>query len=102
LLTVPKTFLFKNIRFAAPPLGKLRWAKPAPPEKQTEIQDGTVGRSCTQASGRAIPGLAVADGEDCLFLDLTVPAKAIEKPDLKLPVMDWIYGGAYGEWSQEL
>lgn len=32
---------------------------------------------------------------DCLFLDVYVPAKAIQDPSLKLPVIYWIYGGAY-------
>ena len=32
---------------------------------------------------------------DCLFLDLHVPAKAINNPSLKLPVISWFYGGAY-------
>jgi hypothetical protein len=32
--------------------------------------------------------------EDCLFLDLYVPSKAL-KGGVKLPVINWIYGGAY-------
>ena len=32
--------------------------------------------------------------EDCLFLDVYVPGKAL-KGDAKLPVVNWIYGGAY-------
>ena len=52
-LTCP-SYIFKNIRFAAPPVGDLRWAKPAPPQKNTTIQDGTYGNKCVQA---AIKGL---------------------------------------------
>lgn len=33
-------YLFKNVRFAAPPLGELRFKKPAPPLVEKEIQDG--------------------------------------------------------------
>jgi len=33
--------------------------------------------------------------EDCLFLDLYVPGKAIRNTRLKLPVLVWVYGGAY-------
>ena len=33
--------------------------------------------------------------QDCLFLDVYVPAKAVENPSLKLPVIHWIFGGAY-------
>jgi carboxylesterase type B len=108
------------VRFAAPPLRQLRWAKPAPPLKTEVIQDGTEGRSCTQSSSRLILGGSSASppGEDCLFLDVTVPAKAIKTPSAKLPVMGksrlespvaltlreyiaWFYGGAYSVGSKE-
>ena len=45
----PKIYVFKNIRFAAPPVGDLRWAKPAPPAKETAVQDGSYGPICIQA-----------------------------------------------------
>jgi carboxylesterase type B len=32
--------------------------------------------------------------EDCLYLDVYVPGKALKDPKAKLPVMNWIYGGA--------
>lgn len=111
-------YTFKNIRFAAPPVGNLRWAKPAPPATQTEIQDGSYGPICVQApvkgpkltgpgsnspigqaanqflAGIPIPAFK-AQNEDCLFLDLYVPAQAIRNPSMKLPVISWFYGGAY-------
>lgn len=37
----------------------------------------------------------VDESADCLFLDVHVPAAAIENPSLKLPVVSWFYGGAY-------
>lgn len=85
-----QTYVFKNVRFAAPPLGQLRWAKPAPPLKTDAVQDGKEGRSCTQSSSRVIPGAGASanpPGEDCLFLDVTVPGKAIKTAGAKLPVM---------------
>lgn len=129
-------YTFKNIRFAAPPLGDLRWAKPAPPETETETQDGSYGPICIQAPIRGLPltgpGASSPVGEaanqflggipvpsftnasegtskllfcsgcgnvnetaDCLFLDLYVPAAAVEDPSLKLPIVSWFYGGAY-------
>ena len=45
----PKIYTFKNIRFGAPPVGDLRWAKPAAPAKETTVQDGSYGPVCVQA-----------------------------------------------------
>ncbi|KAL8717750.1 MAG: hypothetical protein Q9225_005036 [Loekoesia sp. 1 TL-2023] len=111
-------YVFKNIRFAAPPVGSLRWAKPAPPAQQSGVQDGSYGPICIQApipgprltgpganssigqapnqflGGIPVPSFKNAS-EDCLFLDLYVPAKAINNPSLRLPVISWYYGGAY-------
>ncbi|KAL9578394.1 MAG: hypothetical protein Q9212_005744 [Teloschistes hypoglaucus] len=111
-------YVFKNIRFAAPPVGNLRWAKPALPTPESSIQDGSYGPICVQApikgpqlsgpgasspigqalnqflAGIPIPSFKAAS-EDCLFLDVYVPAKAVENPSLRLPVISWFYGGAY-------
>jgi len=48
----------------------------------------------TSLGGIPIPLFSGGD-EDCLFLDVYVPGKALKKPSLKLPVAVWIYGGAY-------
>ena len=111
-------YTFKNIRFAAPPVGDLRWAKPAAPSSTPGVQDGSYGPICVQApikgpqltgSGASSPfgqaanqflaGIPIPSlknqSEDCLFLDIYVPAAAIENPSLKLPVISWFYGGAY-------
>jgi carboxylesterase type B len=47
-------YTFKNIPYAAPPVGKLRWAKPAPPLNKTGIQDGNYGPTCPQAMIRGL------------------------------------------------
>ncbi|KAL6720357.1 hypothetical protein ACLMJK_002278 [Lecanora helva] len=109
-------YTFKNIRFAAAPVGDLRWSKPAPPAHTPGTQDGSYGPICVQvppAPGTpgALPSTASQDEgkqagsragrtslnlfRDCLFLDVYVPAAAIKNPSLKLPVISWIYGGAY-------
>jgi carboxylesterase type B len=38
--------------------------------------------------------MASGASEDCLFLDVYVPGKAL-KGGSKLPVVNWLYGGAY-------
>ncbi|KAL8650968.1 MAG: hypothetical protein Q9210_003512 [Variospora velana] len=99
-------YVFKNIRFAAPPVGNLRWAKPAPPAQQSGVQDGSYGPICVQAPisnrdalNQLLGGIQVPstkpESEDCLFLDIYVPAKAIANPSLRLPVISWFYGGSY-------
>ncbi|KAK3381333.1 Alpha/Beta hydrolase protein [Podospora didyma] len=117
-------YVFRNIRFAQPPVGNLRWAKPAPPVKNDTLHDGSYGPKCVQAAvygvnlvgpGNASPAGAAVNQflggipvplftggtEDCLFLDLYVPGKALRKPSLKLPVAVWIYGGAYAFGSKD-
>jgi carboxylesterase type B len=44
-------------------------------------------------------GPVVPDGEDCLYLDVTVPSVALKSPEVKLPIVDWIYGGAYSKFG---
>lgn len=71
-------------------MGPLRWAKPAPPLKKDVVQDGTEGRPCIQSSSLflSLVGSSTSPpGEDCLFLDVTVPGKAIKTPGAKLPVL---------------
>lgn len=42
---------FSNIRYAAPPVGDLRFRAPVPPEEdRCEVQTGSIGRVCPQAS----------------------------------------------------
>jgi hypothetical protein len=56
-------YVYRNIRFAAPPLGDLRLKKPQDPLNETEIQNGSLGRStaCSQTDGTSLIG-----SEDCL------------------------------------
>lgn len=84
---------FKGIPFAAPPVGDLRWRAPRParPWTKTLAADHT-GPACPQH----VPPSWGADprqAEDCLYLNIWRPAGAT--PAAKLPVMVWIYGGAF-------
>lgn len=47
-------------------------------------------------------GSAGEMSEDCLFLDIQVPGKAIRNPEQKLPVVVWIFGGAFTFGSKNL
>src|SRR5499433_1599323 len=77
--------VFLGIRYGQAPVGTLRWKPPqAPNPGQGSIVAGTPGHTCPQ--GRA------TDSEDCLFLNVYVPASAHEQS--RLPVFIWIHGGA--------
>ena len=82
---------FKGVPFAAPPVGDLRWRPPGPAPAWTGVKAATdFGPICLQ--GRRIP-TAQPMSEDCLTLNVWRPAGA--KPGARLPVMVWIYGGAF-------
>lgn len=84
---------FRGIPYAQPPVGELRWALPLPAKPWTETRDATAyGSGCPQV---ARYGLTEAGyNEDCLTINVTVPDAAATSAK-KLPVIVWIYGGAF-------
>jgi para-nitrobenzyl esterase len=91
---------WKGLRYAAPPVGKLRWRAPLPPEPWTEVADATrFGPICPQPKSPVPLGEGTRADEDCLFLNVWAPSDAHG-----LPVMVWVHGGAYifGSGSQPL
>lgn len=87
--------IFKGIPFAAPPVGDLRWRPPQPVPAWEGIRDASeFGANCAQAGwGRGSGSIAEDSSEDCLYLNLWLPAGT--EPGAKLPVMVWIHGGAF-------
>jgi len=86
---------FLGIPFAAPPVGGNRFRPPQPstPWLDTLAADRWP-PSCPQlAKGKGKHGTFMGDG-DCLYVNVFVPT-AHEKPREKLPVMLWLYGGAF-------
>ncbi len=94
---------FLGIPYAKPPVGALRFLPPEPPEPWSSIRQATAygdGPMQYAESGfTTIPAYAQDRtleppqhfSEDCLTLNVWCPAKT----DHPLPVIFWIYGGAY-------
>lgn len=95
---------WKGIRYAAPPVGELRWRAPEPPQPWTHVADATrFGAVCPQPVDPRIQiDLGAPQGEDCLTLNVWASSDTVVG-DGK-PVMVWVHGGAYilGSGSQPL
>src|SRR3954471_18985316 len=83
--------VFKNIPFAAPPIGDLRWREPQGVMPWAGTRDGRAyGHACMQPN-------APDTSEDCLTLNVWTP----ESPaGSKHAVMIWFHGGGNTEgWT---
>jgi carboxylesterase type B len=119
--TANGTNKFLGIPFAQPPVGDLRFRHPQPIGPYVGKHNATAfGLSCSQQagnqslpSGLSLPqetldylailagaGVTVLDGEDCLTVNVFAPVHA--RPGSKLPVVVWIYGGAFEVGSSTL
>ncbi|KAJ8612318.1 hypothetical protein MRB53_037528 [Persea americana] len=110
-----KVNVFRGVRYAAPPTGKLRWQ---PPQHPSETRDRVwpaddFGPMCVQSQNAHCRGSECAPSssrmpkakrtdhilskryddqdEDCLFLNVYAPAGKWD-----LPVLVWTHGGGYG------
>ncbi|KAG7095880.1 hypothetical protein E1B28_006569 [Marasmius oreades] len=107
------------MRFAAAPIGELRWRAPQPPQDENDkgVQkamaqppqcpqalQGAADRNPFLANGtgghglhkRQSAGVAPTDtpiNEDCLFINVQYPGNTV--PSTKLPVLVYIHGGGY-------
>lgn len=79
---------FQGIPFAAPPTGENRWRDPQPAQPWEGVRKAIEpGPRCAQDEGFGSPA---SDSEDCLYLNVTTPAKARNRP-----VMVWLHGGSF-------
>jgi para-nitrobenzyl esterase len=80
---------FKGVPFAAPPVGELRWRPPGPAPTWSGVRQATAfGPACLQPTRGDLK-----ISEDCLTINVWRPA---HRPSgARLPVMVWIYGGAF-------
>ena len=100
---LPGITVFKGLPFAAPPVGNLRWEQPQPAANWSGVRQANAwGNSCIQnPAPTRFPVNSATDmpdspaiSEDCLYLNVWTPATTGSE---RLPVMVWLYGGAYNE-----
>lgn len=109
-----QVYVFRNVRFGAQPP---RFGRSAFP---TQWDNSSSGAACYQvnADGLQIPHRGpvsapdlraplkdIPQSEDCLFLDVYVPASNFDangNPIRALPVVVWFYGGAFAFGAKEL
>lgn len=92
--------VFRNIPYAAPPVGPLRWKPPAPPAAWSGERPAVeAGPSCPQPMNEdGSPNTGGANGptsEDCLQLNVFAPKDATAPGKAPVPVMVWLHGGAH-------
>ncbi|TVV77301.1 carboxylesterase family protein [Sphingomonas solaris] len=81
---------FRDIPFAAPPVGPLRWREAQPAAAWSGTLDASrFGFACPQAVSPGAP--PVPQGEDCLTLNIVTP----DVGGTGLPVLFSIHGGAF-------
>jgi para-nitrobenzyl esterase len=87
---------FKNIPFAAPPIGTLRWRAPQPAASWSGVRPADrFGPACPQKKASLLRRLvmpSMEQDEDCLSLNVWTPRT---EAAAKLPVMVFIYGGSF-------
>ncbi|XP_071449343.1 acetylcholinesterase-like [Hetaerina americana] len=97
--------VFTGIPFARPPVGERRFRRPEPAEPWDGVWDATkLPNSCYQERYEYFPGFEGEEmwnpntniSEDCLYLNIWVPAK-FRRGDGRdrASLLVWIYGGGY-------
>lgn len=87
---------FRGIRYAEPPVGRLRFRAPVPIAQWDGVCDALeFAPICPQLSASLLGGPAQPQDEDCLALNVWTPAA----DGGRRPVMLWIHGGGFHSGS---
>jgi para-nitrobenzyl esterase len=92
--------VYKGVPFADSPVGGMRWRVPQPVTPWPGVRRAdTFAPACMQ-TGVSMPGESPpSTSEDCLYLNIWAPAA---RPDARLPVIVWIYGGGFTNGSASM
>ncbi|KAL3243702.1 hypothetical protein MRX96_020090 [Rhipicephalus microplus] len=94
LVTQVPVYAFQGIRYAKPPVGWRRFERPEPLDQRSSFSDNLrASPRCLQWT--TFPSERIVGEEDCLFLDIYVPATYFAAPATKLPVVVFIPGADF-------
>ncbi|XP_077272626.1 venom carboxylesterase-6-like [Temnothorax americanus] len=88
---------YEGVPYALPPVGKLRFKPPRPiPAWIGDLSATKFSSVCIQYDQvPEIPPEKVVGAEDCLYLNIYVPAREKGGNKTPMPVIFWIHGGAF-------
>ena len=96
---------FYGVPYASPPVGPLRWKAPvditasnwpgSPSSSQTDGVYNATSRQSDCVRGTFPPDGTLRGSEDCLYLNIFVPATNVSLPAAGFPVLFYIHGGNF-------
>jgi para-nitrobenzyl esterase len=87
-------YAWRGIPYARPPVGELRLRPPQPPQPWQGTRDATEYGFRALQPPEQFPEPGPPFDEDCLYLNVTAPAGAADRP-----VLFWVHGGGYENGS---
>ncbi|KAM0562320.1 hypothetical protein ACHAPJ_002007 [Fusarium lateritium] len=87
-----------GMRYAAPPVGQLRFMPPQDPVRSRGTKDASKFKLKCIGGGASSRLIGKSQSEDCLFVNVFAPTNAT--PKSKLPVFVWIQGGGFNSNSR--
>ncbi|MCD8565134.1 MAG: carboxylesterase family protein [Burkholderiaceae bacterium] len=92
---------FRGIPYGESTAGQSRWTLPKPAKPWSGVlQAKDFGPACAQAVRYGMT--EASDHEDCLYLNISMPASGSQVKQQPLPVIIWIHGGAFVGGSSSL